>query len=242
MFAIVLAAGKGSRLNPWFDLSKPLLEIHNKKLIDYSLDFLDDPIFKKKIVVGGYQYESLHAHLLKSERPDVKLVKNPNYEKNSILSLIEGLKYVGDNSFFLTNADHIFFSQHLALFKPHFFGVTLFSDTDRPLCADDMKILLGDSQQPMVISKGLSNYDCGYIGLTYVDQAYMPLYRHAIHETRLTFGDTASVEMVIQTLVQIDPSAVTVVQFQNIQWFEIDTFEDFQNAELGILAATKMGF
>lgn len=130
----------------------------------------------------------------------------------------------------MTNADHIFFPEHCPLFSQHFSGITLFCDTDRPLGNDDMKVLLGPKQCVQKISKTLVNYDCGYIGLTYVDQTHLPLYRRALQHTLEIQGDTASVEMVIQTLAQLEPTVPKVSLHQNIKWFEVDTFEDYQKA------------
>lgn len=234
MHSIVLAAGKGSRLNPSFDLTKPLVELHKKKLIDYTFDFLSPGLFEKIIVVGGYQYDALEAYLSEHSRHDVQLVRNKEYQKGSILSVLEALEHSGEKSFFLTNADHIFFPEQMSLFSQNFSGITLFCDTDRALCDDDMKIRLNQNQCVQHISKTLHEYDCGYIGLTYVDKSYLPLYRKAINHTLSSHGPTASVEMIIQTLANYEPTIPKVSLHQNLKWFEIDTLTDFRNAELGV--------
>ena len=79
MQAIIMAAGKGSRLgeltggNP-----KSFVELHGKKLIEYNLDILRELGVEEIIVVTGYKRNAF-AELTKN-MPDVRLVYNPFFE------------------------------------------------------------------------------------------------------------------------------------------------------------------
>lgn len=54
-YAVVLAAGKGTRMNS--ELPKVLMEVHNKPMIFYVLDNLKPILFKEIIIVVGYKKE-----------------------------------------------------------------------------------------------------------------------------------------------------------------------------------------
>lgn len=60
--AIVLAAGKGSRLN-CKDIPKVMLPIAGIPMIDYSLDNLADANFEKPVVVIGFQGQKIKDHI-----------------------------------------------------------------------------------------------------------------------------------------------------------------------------------
>ncbi|MEM5834312.1 MAG: sugar phosphate nucleotidyltransferase [Candidatus Aenigmatarchaeota archaeon] len=66
MLAILMAGGKGERLRPLtYEIPKPLIEINNKKLIDYALDsLLESGIKKSNIVVClRYRHEAFIPYL-----------------------------------------------------------------------------------------------------------------------------------------------------------------------------------
>ena len=59
--AIVLAAGKGTRMNS--DLPKVLHEAAGKTLLAWVLDALNDAGFQEQIVVVGYGGDKVRAHV-----------------------------------------------------------------------------------------------------------------------------------------------------------------------------------
>src|SRR3989304_3968572 len=63
--AIVLAAGKGTRLN-CKNIPKVMLPIADIPMIDYSLDNLKKAGFTKPVVVIGFRAEKIKEHLKNS--------------------------------------------------------------------------------------------------------------------------------------------------------------------------------
>lgn len=96
--AIVLAAGKSSRL-PGF---KPLLPLNNKTIIEQTvLSFYNS--CSKIVVVCGYRHNDI-AKIL-SEYAKVELVINKNYVSGMFGSVIEGVKKISSERFFILPAD-----------------------------------------------------------------------------------------------------------------------------------------
>lgn len=60
MKALVLAAGKGKRINSAsFDVPKVLFEVNGKPLIDHALDMLSEIRFEETCIVVGYKKEKI---------------------------------------------------------------------------------------------------------------------------------------------------------------------------------------
>ncbi|MFX1521460.1 MAG: sugar phosphate nucleotidyltransferase [Promethearchaeota archaeon] len=62
--AVILAAGKGTRLLPLTKkIPKPLLPVAGKPIIEYSLDFLRELHIKRFIIVVGYKHKQIREYL-----------------------------------------------------------------------------------------------------------------------------------------------------------------------------------
>jgi choline kinase len=216
MRAIVLAAGTGSRLGELTKTrTKGMVPVNGKPLIDYLLEFLDLPSFSKVMVVGGFHYEDIKTHVDKKKHPNVEVLENKEYLKGNIFTLITALSRFSGESFLITNVDHIYPYVMFEKMKKEFSGIRAMCDFDRALGDDDMKVKLkGESRRIEFISKTLKKYDCGYIGMTYVDEAVESIYRNAIQETLLRFGEKAVVENILQVLAEDERNAPGICDFQ----------------------------
>ena len=91
MHAIILAAGRGQRLQPSSPNGRPkcLIEIAGQSLISRLLDGLRDNGVNDISLVAGFQATQIIRHVadLDSE-PAVNFLHNPNYEQGSVLSLL----------------------------------------------------------------------------------------------------------------------------------------------------------
>jgi len=76
--AIISMAGLGSRLG--FNMTKGLLKVGEKRIIDYQLELLED-IPDVRIVIGFQEYKVM-AHV-KNIREDVTFVRNPDFRNTS---------------------------------------------------------------------------------------------------------------------------------------------------------------
>ncbi|MCU0821169.1 MAG: NTP transferase domain-containing protein, partial [Spirochaetes bacterium] len=237
MKAIVLAAGTGSRLG---DITKArtkgMVPVKGKKLIDYLFEFLGLDSFERIYVVGGYYYEDLKEHIDRKKIGNVTVLENREYLKGNILTLRRGLEEFSNDSFLVTVVDHIFPPVMFQKMRQSFRGITLMCDSDRRLYADDMKIKFHNGQKSVYrISKELSDYDCGYIGMTYVDASMERTYRDAFNEALRTYGETAVVEKVLQVLADDPATAPGICDLSGFGWYEVDNGDDLRKAEFEIV-------
>jgi choline kinase len=85
MQAIIMAAGKGSRLGDITkNLPKSFLEIEGKKLIEYNLNMLFKYGIEDIVIVTGYMAEKFET--LFSDRKGIRFVFNPFYDNTNVLS------------------------------------------------------------------------------------------------------------------------------------------------------------
>ncbi len=236
MKAIVLAAGTGSRLGEITKArTKGMVPVRGRKLIDYLLDFLDKDFFDEIIVVGGFCYEDLRDHIAARSIKNVRVIENKNYLKGNIYTLVTALNEFSDDSFLITNVDHIYPPVMFQKMKESMSGITGMCDFDRSLSDDDMKVKLRDDKMKIQsISKQLENFDCGYIGMTYVDKACEKYYRASVEKTIERVGEKAVVENVLQYMAEDGENSPKICDLSGFGWYEVDTEEDLLRAEKGL--------
>ncbi|AWZ48186.1 CTP--phosphocholine cytidylyltransferase [Clostridiaceae bacterium 14S0207] len=99
MRAIILAAGKGTRLRPLTnEIPKPLVKVVDKPIIETQIEYLLNVGIKDIIVVSGYKGEKL---LYLEKKFKIKVIHNPHYnEFNNIYSMYLARRYL-ENSYVL---------------------------------------------------------------------------------------------------------------------------------------------
>lgn len=231
MNALILAAGTGSRLvNLTRDLPKALVEVRGRPLMDYTLEFVEALNCEKITIVGGFYYDKLVSFVQRCPG-NIELLENANFLKGSILTLQKGLANI-DQSFLLLNVDHIYplrLAKAFLAHKDRFARVTAFVDFDRYLREDDMKILLTEDKRVKKVSKGLHEFDAGYIGLTYVPRHKLAIYKQAVQQVA-TENEHAVVENILQWLINHD-EAPEIFDVSGVRWLEIDNQWDLENAQ-----------
>lgn len=95
--AVILCAGRGTRIAKTTKLPKSLLKINGKSIIDRTLEALEKNQVKKVNIVTGYKASLLKKHVLKrdNKKISIKFIKNKNPIKyGNSYSLYLGIKNI----------------------------------------------------------------------------------------------------------------------------------------------------
>ena len=149
MQAVILSAGIGSRLLPLTrEIPKCLVEVGGRSILDHQLDALHVAGVSEAVIVGGYRYRQIGAHLARSAPPlPVRLVFNPFWSvASSIGSVWMARERLGD-PFCLMNGDTVFAADLIAAaVNAPGDGVGLLVEPLRAAATDDMLVTVANRQ------------------------------------------------------------------------------------------------
>ena len=235
--AVILAAGKGSRLVPLTE-NKPkcLVRVYGKPILGYQIDaFLDNGI-KDIIVVAGYKFDMVKRFVDENYGGNVKVLENRDYDTtNNMYSLYLLKDYINGESFFLCNGDVIFdktiLSSYLQLEDEN---STIFYDSE---CFSDesMKIVIDKEGYVRSISKDIKSHKASGCSID--------LYFFKRKESELLFDEMRKIievddnkvqwtEVAILKLVKNPEVFVKPFDIAGKRWVEIDTLEDLLIADI----------
>ncbi len=169
--AVILMAGSGSRLRGADEtFLKPIMPIHGRPLVCYTLDAIVAAGIRKVKAVVGFESARLGAALneLLPPRIDLELIENREWQKQNGISLLAAKDHV-TAPFLLTMSDHVFDPPIVDLLIQSADVNCLNVAIDRKIdsifdLADAMKV---QTQQNRVsaIGKDLATFDAIDIGL-----------------------------------------------------------------------------
>jgi L-glutamine-phosphate cytidylyltransferase len=235
MKAVILAAGRGSRLGAMTqNTPKPLVQVAGRRCLDYVMTALE-PIAEEIIIVTGFLGDQIDAYIASRQNAvPVRTCPNNLLEAGNLTSVAAARAAVGASAFVLTNADH--------LFPPHFYSeafrpsssVTIACERERQIADDEMKVQV-DGDKLTAISKTLPQYVGAYIGTTYVPATASAGYWQAFDVAAAQHDlKTACAEHVLGVLAQNQVTAPHIRWLNGINWFEVDNAEDHARAEAGL--------
>jgi choline kinase len=235
MKAVVLAAGRGSRLGVMTaDTPKPLVQVAGRPCLDIVLDALE-PVASEIIIVTGFLSDRIETHMAMRHTPiPFQICRNLAPEAGNLSSVAAARAAIGASAFLLTNADHLF---PLHFFKDVFTagpGIRIACERERVIAEDEMKVqVMGSDLQ--AISKTLPSFDGAYIGTTQVAAAACANYWRAFDAAAAQYDPkTACAENVLGLLAQSPATAPQVCWLSGVTWYEVDTPDDHARAQLGL--------
>ncbi len=231
MKLVVLAAGKGQRLGAHAgDSPKSLVDIGGESYLSLQFAAFARFVFQQKIIVSGYASDKLFSFLTEGQHQEWLLVNNPDFHKGNLYSLAVALPHVKGDGFFIFNADHFYsLKTYAKIFSQEPEEIVVFIDQDRPLSDDDMKVELHPDQSLVRMAKTLTQWQAGYVGVTWVPLHRFAVYQEAFAATAKGLGEAANVEAVLNELAQKDV-LIQSVDISGSWWTEIDTPEDLGRA------------
>lgn len=234
MQVVLLAAGLGSRLGPLTErLPKALIPVAGDTLLARAVRFARLLQPTQIVVVGGFGYPEVAAEVARRKLP-VTLVRNPDFRDGNLVSLLAARPNISTASdFLLMNVDHIYRPAVAERVAPDVDGITAFVDQDRPLGADDMKVARDVQGRVREIAKTLTQFDCGYVGMTRVPVGDQRRYWAAADAVLASEGRGVHVEKI---LARLAASATTTERpacrdISGIGWLEVDLQDERDHAE-----------
>lgn len=230
-----MAAGMGMRLGG--KTTKALIEIEGRPLCHYAFDFLRAAGADNLIVIGGFCFEEL-ARSARSYDKDILILENNDYKKGNLYTLEKALPHI-NGSFLLCNSDHIYRKPIAKKVAVQLKDITAFCDFDRNLGDDDMKVWHNDFKLAQ-ISKKLTDWNGGYVGLTYCDKEKLDVYKATAHRLLSKGEDNVVAEDVLRIL-SAENYAIHIGDISGHGWLEVDFPEELERARREI-ASGKSDF
>jgi len=229
---LILAAGIGKRLgNLQGVISKPLLPVAGKTLIEYMMGFCRSLGVIDLIVVGGFKYDELEKVVQKAD-PEAVLARNDRFELQNILSFKAGLDKATDEDLFVCNADYIFMDHTVEAVKADMNKLCVYASYDiEGDVIDVMKVKVTEKEDLIEMSKQLVEFDSMYTGMFFIPKKDISVVRSVtdeiIQNTDLT---KVTVELLFKALLE-KGHTIRVADVGKPDWFEIDTPEEWEIAK-----------
>lgn len=230
MQAIIMAAGKGSRLgNLTDDKPKSFLEVENHKLIDYNIKLLKKYGVRDIIIVTGYRCERFEDYV--KQYNGVKCIFNPFYEMVNVLgSFYVAQEYLKEDTIYM-HAD--------TLCAPQIFEKMIFTDADMVLpvefkrcdeeamkvCTVDDKIIKISKKIPCDEAEG------EFIGVAKIGRNVLEDLKKASKKLMIQKMFSAYFEAAIEELIKLNKYDIKAVSTEDWFWGEIDFLEDYERVK-----------
>lgn len=228
--AVILSAGKGSRLLPLTaDRPKCLIDLNGKSLLEWQLDALAASGVRDVTVVTGFRDDLVDA--VAARREGVRTLFNPFYHVADNLGSVWIARAEFDRDTLLLNGDTLVSTALLAKVQAVEGGaITVTVDEKDDYDADDMKVLR-DGTRLLRIGKALEpgEYDAESIGLLAFRGEGG---RRFIDEVeRMMRTSEGTLRWYLRAIDHIAPNhPVGTVSIRGEAWQEVDFPEDVERA------------
>lgn len=228
MKVLILAAGRGSRLNEFTeDVPKPMIRVNGKPMLHYMLDALTGCGIDDVTLVTGYLSERIESFV----NGRCRIIRNPVYDRtNSIYSLWLAKASFSGKPFLLLNGDLVADTGCIRKLITHPAETALLVDDMKPLKDGEMNVVIsGDrivrigkeisAEHAHAESAQMAKFGAGDSARLFerVDEMVM--------KGRKNGFPTAAYDIIF------DQSCMVPVSAGTCRWYEIDTHEDLVAAE-----------
>lgn len=248
MKAIILAAGMGTRLEPYTkDLPKCMLKFQGKTLLSWQIKSLKKAGFRQIVVVGGYRHEKL-------DLDGAKKYVNPDFATTNMVATL----MTAENEF--KDADSMLVCYADILFEPRLVQQLMKCDADVTVLADENWLTLWKArsenwendveslsvdQEDRIIELGtptrnLKQAPVRFVGLMRFNQNGIQALIRAFNENKAIHGahttpwrnsksfNKAYMTCMLQELIERKLS--TKIARTRGGWIEFDTTSDYEKA------------
>jgi len=225
--AIILAAGKGTRMTSYASASpKALLEFNGEALLTRQMQSFTEAGITEFILVAGYLYDRMRDYAATS-RHNIRLLYNPFFSVcNSIGSLWFARDYL-DESVFITNGDTFFeksiFAQLESNPNSYIFGI----DKSKKLDADYCVSCVGDEIVDMGKDIPKDEVAAEYIGIALMRKQGIERFRELL-ENYILFENYNLWWEDLFTGMIAKRERISFEDVTGKTWFEIDEPRDYR--------------
>jgi choline kinase len=234
MKAVILAAGKGTRIHTLTDGGpKSLLPLGDTTLLGQSLRHFAAQGVDEIVIVTGYRRHDIAAYVAREWKGRAEVVFNPHFDTTNVLySFWLALPFVGQEEFLFLHADTVFAPEVLARVIAHPASAEMvFAVDDHPCEDEEMKVIVKDGLVSKV-TKQMEWADSNgeFLGLARIGAGQAAGLRR--HAERLFEEGTfqAFFELAVQRMIDEDGLKVEVADVSGLPWREVDFPEDYQAA------------
>ncbi|HOQ10346.1 MAG TPA: sugar phosphate nucleotidyltransferase [Syntrophomonadaceae bacterium] len=236
MKAVLLAAGEGKRLRPFFSRPKPLVPLLGLALIQRNILALRDCGIKEFIIITGYQAEEIEEYLGTGEKLGVQISYLHNAEwqlGNGVSAYTLRQNHFADEKYILMMADHVFeidvIKSFLTAAQTLEAGEVLLA-ADRRLeqvyDLDECTKVKGQDDFALRLGKDLQDYNAVDCGLFIGSQALLDALGKAVSQGRYTLTDGVNL---------LAESRKVRLFFLEGNWVDVDDLESYKYAEKMLL-------
>ena len=235
MKAVILAAGKGSRLGELTkETPKCLLPLGKSTLLGQTLKHLSSARITDLIVVTGFCHTKVRDFIESNWKGKAEFVYNPRFDSTNVLySLFLSLPLIGHDDFIFIHADTVFSLEVLEkLFVRSRDSQMVFAVDFHSCGEEEMKVRVQDNKIIEVTKQmAASDSDGEFLGVAWVSARQIEnLKKHT--ETILDEGlFDAFFEASVQRMITYENLEVEVADVSGLPWCEVDFPEDYEVAK-----------
>lgn len=230
MQAVILAAGRGSRLGELTEeIPKSFLEVKGFKMIEYNIAMLHSFDIWDITIITGYHCELFEK--LAEQVEGIRCVFNPFYEMTNVL----GSFYMGQD---MLTEDFVYLHAD-TLCSPRIFRDMLESDGDVLLpvdfgsCDEEAMKVKTEAGRVTEINKTMSCAEAEgeFIGIAKISGKVIPALKGVSKELMKEKAFASYFEAAIQKLVDMGRYEITSVPTKGLFWGEVDFLQDYQKVK-----------
>ena len=243
MQAIMLAAGKGSRLGKYTkNNTKCMLEVNGKTLLERAINALLNANINKLVMVIGYKMDNLKKYIKEKgldKLINIEFVENNDYDiTNNIYSLYLAKDYLVKDDTILLESDLIYDTSIVKkLVNSKYESAAVVAKYEEWM--DGTVVTLNDDD---TISSFVEKKDFDYsdvnkyyktVNIYKFSKEYMKNFYLPFLEAYITaYGKNDYYELVLKVISSIPKSGLKAFKLTNEVWYEIDDCQDLDIATL----------
>ena len=234
--ALILAAGKGTRLAPESDaLPKCLVDVGGTTILAHQLRNCAQAGLNEAIVITGYHFEKVDtevSHFIGASQTPIRVRTsyNPFYDVSNNLVSLWTARHAMHDGFVLINGDDVFDGEILErLLSDSANDIVVTVDTKPAYDADDMKVSLKDGLITQINKEvAPSDTHAESIGIMkFTKRGAKRLFEELETMVRLPAGITDWFTKAVERIAN-SGFEVGVVDIQGLRWAEIDFPDDLR--------------